>query len=68
MSIVDEADKQLMDNKGNTDNLSLLASLEIGLQHIEANLDNFAAHEKAAVQAWLLGVKNRVRTLLSRIV
>jgi hypothetical protein len=55
-----------MDNKGH--NLAMIASLEIGLQHIENNLDNFAAHEKAAVQAWLLGVKTRVRTLLSRIV
>lgn len=48
--------------------LGMIANLEAGLQHIEANLDNFAAHEKAAVQKWLLDVKNRVRSLLSRIV
>lgn len=53
---------------GAIDALSMIANIEAGLQHIEANLDTFAAHEKAAVQQWLLGVKNRVRSLLSRIV
>jgi inorganic triphosphatase YgiF len=50
------------------DNMAMIAHIEAYLKHLEANLDVFAAHEKAAVQQWLLGVKNRVRSLLSRIV
>lgn len=50
------------------DNLAMIAHMETCLKHIEATLDIFAAHEKAAVQKWLLDVKNRVRSLLSRIV
>ncbi len=73
MSIIDKAvlDKvkaEVVSYSAKSAVLAKIDELEAGLKHIEANLDTFAAHEKAAVQQWLLDVKNRVRSLLSRIV
>lgn len=45
-----------------------LVTAESMLKHFEDNLHTFEAHEKALLSQWLLDAKNRVRTLLSRIV